>query len=406
MNNEPESDQQAILYGCGSYIEKNMDLIPYNLNIIGYGYTDPSRATSLSGNLFKTKNIYNPKEIAELINKNKSILIYICSGPISSLEIFLILRNEGINVKNIRFVDESRFVGFPIKKIINEQGDLNIYIEGESFVQIKFNENIPSINWEILNKTPIKDINNLCRYYQIYISSIKKIKCKLNVIPWFIGAFPQSLLNKEYIMNDVFNLLPKYIGEVTLNNMQDMHRLYSLILNIRHVMDSAVPGEFAELGVYKGCTAAVLKYYATLNNRKLYLFDTFEGFLDEDLVSYDKNQAKQFNDTSENFVKEYIEADDNVFFVKGYFPESLQKEHCNLKFAFVNLDCDLHKPMLAGLEFFYPRLSNGGMIFLHDYSSGYWEGCKQAIDIFCKKNGCQIVLLPDLSGSAVLVKHY
>ena len=91
------------------------------------------------------------------------------------------------------------------------------------------------------------------------------------------------------------------------------------------------------------------------------------------------------------------------FFKFKYINEPVCKK---LKFAFVNLDCDLHKPMLAGLEFFYPRLSKGGMIFLHDYSSGYWEGCKQAIDMFCKQNKCQIVLLPDLSGSAVLVKHY
>jgi len=398
--------QKVILYGYGSFIENNMALIPNNLEVIAYGYSDTERATSFSGQLFKNKEILHPKEIKILIEKNPNVLVFICSGPSSSLEIFLILKKTGINVKNIRFIDESNAFGFPLQEIINDRGDLNIYIDGVNLVKVERDDDIPSINWELLNRTSIKDINQLCNYFRLYVSSIKKLKYKLNVIPWFLGAFPQSLINKEYIMNDVFNLLPKYIGEVTLNNIQDMHRLYSLVLNIRHVMDNNVPGEFAELGVYKGCTAAVLRYYAYHNNRYLYLFDTFEGFSDEDLVNYDKNQVKQFKDTSENFVKKYIEADDNVFFVKGYFPDSLQDKHYNLKFAFVNLDCDLHKPMLAGLEFFYPRLSNGGMIFLHDYSSGYWEGCKQAIDIFCKKNGCQIVLLPDLSGSAVLVKHY
>ena len=398
--------QKAILYGWGSFIENNMGLIPNNLDIIGYGYTDQQRSTSSTGILFKNKEIFSPQEIKKLLDKKSDILIYICSGPRSSLEIFLILKDAGINAKNIRFINEEKSINSSLIERINDNGDLVISIDGTDFIKIGCNETTPSLNWDVMNSIPLKDIDKLCHYFQLYFYSVKKLKDKLNVIPWLLGPFPQSMINKEYLMNDVFNLLPKYIGEVTINNMADMHRLYSLVLNVRHLMDNNVQGEYAELGVYKGCTAAVLKYYAYHNNRKLYLFDTFEGFPEEDLVKYDKGQVKQFKDTSEDFVKKYIEADDNVFFVKGYFPESLHDEHFKLKFAFVNLDCDLHKPMLAGLEFFYPRLSKGGMIFLHDYSSGYWEGCKQAIDMFCKQNKCQIVLLPDLSGSAVLVKHY
>ena len=37
------------------------------------------------------------------------------------------------------------------------------------------------------------------------------------------------------------------------------------------------------------------------------------------------------------------------------------------KFAFVSLDTDLYKPTLAGLEFFWPRMSKGGFIFIHDF---------------------------------------
>lgn len=398
--------QKAILYGCGTYIEKNKELIPSNLDIIGYGYSDPKRATSFSGVLFNNKQILSPDEIKKIVDANSDVLIFICSGPASSLDIFLQLKASKINLKNIRFIDESKAFDFSVHPRICDNGDLIVNIEGIDLVKVEHDEEILSLNWKFLNSIPTDGIKNLCECFRVYISSIKNFKYKLNLTPWLIGPFPQSILNKEYLMKDVLALLPKYIGEVTLNNMADMHRLYSLVLNIRHVMEGNVLGEFAELGVYKGCTAAVLKYYANQNGRKLYLFDTFDGFPDKDLVNYDSKQVKQFRDTSESFVREYIGADDNVFLVKGYFPESLHEDHFNLKFAFVNLDCDLHKPMLAGLEFFYPRLSNGGVIFLHDYSSGYWEGCKQAIDMFCNKYGCQIVLLPDLSGTAVLVKNY
>lgn len=40
---------------------------------------------------------------------------------------------------------------------------------------------------------------------------------------------------------------------------------------------------------------------------------------------------------------------------QGYFPESL--DGLEDEFAFVHIDCDLQKPIQAGLEYFYPRLS-------------------------------------------------
>jgi hypothetical protein len=41
-------------------------------------------------------------------------------------------------------------------------------------------------------------------------------------------------------------------------------------------------------------------------------------------------------------------------------------------------------------------------MFLHDYSSLYWDGAKLAVDEFCAENGELIILMPDKSGSAFL----
>ena len=56
----------------------------------------------------------------------------------------------------------------------------------------------------------------------------------------------------------------------------------------------------------------------------------------------------------------------------------------------------------TSLEFFYPRMPQGGIMFLHDYSSLYWHGAKLAVDEFCAETGEFIVLMPDKSGSAFL----
>jgi O-methyltransferase len=75
------------------------------------------------------------------------------------------------------------------------------------------------------------------------------------------------------------------------------------------------------------------------------------------------------------------------------------------KFAFVSIDCDIYEPIREGLKFFWPRTVPGGMIFIHDYSSGYWPGATRAVDEFCQANRVRGMLLPDFAGSYVLVKQ-
>ena len=69
---------------------------------------------------------------------------------------------------------------------------------------------------------------------------------------------------------------------------------------------------------------------------------------------------------------------------KGYFPDTVNG--IDDEFCFVNLDFDLYKPILAGLEYFYPRMVKGGVILIDDfYASGY-KGAKKAVYDFINKN--------------------
>jgi O-methyltransferase len=60
------------------------------------------------------------------------------------------------------------------------------------------------------------------------------------------------------------------------------------------------------------------------------------------------------------------------------------------------------KPTADALAFFYPRMSPGGFIVLHDYGSGAWPGIAQAADAFFKDKPEGIVRIPDKSGTAVV----
>jgi hypothetical protein len=200
-------------------------------------------------------------------------------------------------------------------------------------------------------------------------------------------------------------LFDRFSRHNKLNNGGDTVRLWAFILNIKQVLADGVEGDFAELGVWRGNTAAVLAHFALAATRTVHLFDTFEGFDPKDMkgIDSDAGQIANFNDTSTALVASIIgPAWSACQIAAGHFPRSVRPEHEAKKYAVVSLDCDLYEPMKAGLEFFYSRMPRGGLLLLHDYSSLNWAGAKRAIDEFCAATGELAILIPDKSGSAFI----
>jgi len=198
-------------------------------------------------------------------------------------------------------------------------------------------------------------------------------------------------------------LAAHWVRNNTFDNAGDLPRLYALSFNIKQVLADQVNGDFAELGVYRGNSAAVLAHYARQNGRKVFLFDTFEGFSSDDLTGIDGNKTRAFRDTSIDLVSQIV-GTESIEYLQGYFPESITKNVADRHFAVVHLDCDLYEPMKAALGFFYPRLSAGGIMIMHDYSNPHWIGAKAAIDEFRHKISEGLILMPDKSGTAMIRK--
>lgn len=185
----------------------------------------------------------------------------------------------------------------------------------------------------------------------------------------------------------------------------DHIRFYSIWLQIEQLKKNNIAGAFAELGVYKGKTAKIIHLCDPV--RELHLFDTFDGFPGQDLLD-EKGKAatytqSHFSDTSKEKVSAYLGHQSNIHFHEGYFPDTT-KDLKEEKFAFVNLDADLYKPTLAGLEFFYQRLSPGGLIMVHDYNSD-WPELMRAVDQFCANIPEQKVLMPDADSTVLIIKN-
>jgi hypothetical protein len=202
---------------------------------------------------------------------------------------------------------------------------------------------------------------------------------------------------------EIHLLSGKWVESNVANNAGDLPRLYALVLNAKQVLNEGIVGDLAELGVYRGNSAAVLAHYAREHGRALSLFDTFEGFDRRDLVGGDAAKHVEFDDTSVENVRELV-GDRNVRFIPGRFPASIPTELTDSRFCLVHIDCDLYEPAKAGLEFFYPRLSPGGLMIVHDYANPYWGGMKQALDEFCTGIAERPIIFGDKSGTAMIRK--
>lgn len=155
-------------------------------------------------------------------------------------------------------------------------------------------------------------------------------------------------------------------------------------------------GQVAECGVFRGDTAKYINKF--FPDKKLYLFDTFEGFDEADVEyeiglnnrNYNESKftnRKLFAGTNLQLVMKKMMYPNNIEIRKGYFPETAKGVEDT--FVFVNLDMDLYLPMLAGLHFFWDKMVVGGCLLLHDYFHPHLPGVRKAVfDFESERNVC------------------
>ncbi len=161
------------------------------------------------------------------------------------------------------------------------------------------------------------------------------------------------------------------------------------------LLATKLPGDFAEVGVYRGASAKII--CKAKGKKPLHLFDTFEGLpkpgkLDGVL------QKKQYKSSLKK-VKIYLKKYKNIFLYKGMF-SSKAKLIKKKTFSFVHLDVDLYSSTIDCLKFFYPRMVKGGIIVSHDYST--LIGVKKAFEEYFTDKKELVIELP--TSQCIIVK--
>ncbi len=137
---------------------------------------------------------------------------------------------------------------------------------------------------------------------------------------------------------------------------------------------SHLPGDVADLGAYRGACSLILRRLRP--DKYLNVFDTWEGTPYNDELCHHKigewkadfNECKKL--VGENELTRYYPgvAESLVFYLEAK------------QFCFIYVDMDTYKATRYAIEFFWPRMVQGGVMMFDDYGWVPCAGVKKAVD--------------------------
>lgn len=165
-----------------------------------------------------------------------------------------------------------------------------------------------------------------------------------------------------------------------------------------------VPGDFVELGCYKGDTslmlAEVVQKGASFSSsdghsettlKRLWIYDSFEGLpekgeKDESVLGEEFTSGALFvtkREVKERFLRAGLKV---PMIKKGWFKE-LESSDLPEKIAFSFIDGDFYESIRDGLFLVQDKMADGSVIIVHDYNNPALPGVKTAVDEWIRITG-------------------
>jgi len=135
-----------------------------------------------------------------------------------------------------------------------------------------------------------------------------------------------------------------------------------------------LPAAAADVGAYRGACSLVMRRLAP--EKELHLFDTWSGNPHEDPLCHHR-KGEWAADLAE--CKKVVGSDARTHYHVGVFPESVNGES-SARFCFVVIDGDTYQTTKDAIAFFWPRLVEGGKLFIDDYDWQPCAGVRKAVD--------------------------
>ena len=186
--------------------------------------------------------------------------------------------------------------------------------------------------------------------------------------------------------------------------MISLYEIYKQIVGL--------PGDIAELGVYKGCSAIRLATFRNMlendNKRRLILFDSFGSFPRENVEgNHDNNYISRFeNDGGDGFDSDQIQmifdrkGFNNISLIKGNVfstvPNFLENNP-HIRFSLIHFDLDVYEPTIFALRSLWDHVVPGGIFVFDDYNG--FPGATTAVEEFMRNKNIEKISIGKYSKS-------
>jgi len=166
---------------------------------------------------------------------------------------------------------------------------------------------------------------------------------------------------------------------------------------------NTLPGSIAEAGVW--CGGALYLLASVARDKTIHGFDSWEGLPP---VMPEDGHFEGMENTGWGKCLPPTELlavfGERVKLHKGWFCDTLS-EVAGEQFCLVHVDCDRYSSAKECLEFFYPRMVDGGYLIFDDYGFHLTPGVTVAVDEFFGKAGTQQVEVLGLANLILLVRR-
>lgn len=216
----------------------------------------------------------------------------------------------------------------------------------------------------------------------------------------------------DYTLNEFMFFLKfkKFLESDNVNSMGSDFEIERVQKCMENITKDNIQGCLIETGVWKGGMAMwmkVLDKHKGKNNRKIYLFDTFEYFPTPDGLDFRNLKDHKIHTITkvaydnlpsvENVRSKFEELgllDDNIIFVKGEIENTVNSNSVSTidKISLLRIDSDYYSSVSATLNSFYHKISKGGFIIIDDYNNPV-VGTKDAVDEFRKQQNINIPII-------------
>ena len=188
--------------------------------------------------------------------------------------------------------------------------------------------------------------------------------------------------------------------------MTSTEALAALCKAVEHLVRCEIEGSIVECGVWRGGSMMAVAHTLLglgVDDRDLYLFDTFEGMVPptaHDVRVLDGLSAAEPGSLTPAIAVRQDEVAaalrstaypaSRIHFVRGPVEDTLPAGHGPETIALLRLDTDWYESTRLELEYLYPRVQPNGFVIIDDY--GHWAGARKAVDEYLEQNAPKLFL--------------